>query len=349
MKFYLKYIYFGLFTALLISVSGCSEEERKIVDYAYLDYEAIEFLEDSNEKGVYKKYYDIEIKKDFVRWTATIEKIKNGEPITLREQGLPEIELNFEDDIASEYDFKKGDIVTVSCNSEGYNYVFWDVPRWWLENCKIEETTEEEKSDLLAYQNAVKEKKAENKNEAEIKQKEEEQKKEASLANAKQVEEKEKVQQAKDKETQLIEQKEAIKVYLIHLFELEETVNQSYEDILAAAESSSFFDVYEKAKTAKEVADEAGFHGMSTANFPDDLTKDIEVLVKEINQNYRDSFYSTEQSAKYAMDYAETQKPSDFSKMKEERERASGFILVASASIIDLMSKVGLSIEEIKP
>ena len=47
------------------------------------------------------------------------------------------------------------------------------------------------------------------------------------------------------------------------------------------------------------------------------------------------------------MDFAEEQKPSDLSKMKEDKERATAFTLSASAKIMDLMSKVGLNIEEI--
>lgn len=160
MKYLFKLAFIGLSSLLL---TGCGNKDREFNDYSYLDYDVIEHLENPRKSGVYDKYQDItkEDKENFVRWTATFKDMHYDDQMRLIEQGLPEIRAKFDKRSIEDYAFKKGDIVTVSCKLDNYNYVFWDEPRWWLEKCEIEETTEKDKEDLLAYQNAVKEKKKE--------------------------------------------------------------------------------------------------------------------------------------------------------------------------------------------
>lgn len=63
--------------------------------------------------------------------------------------------------------------------------------------------------------------------------------------------------------------------------------------------------------------------------------------------NYLDAFYSLERAADYAMDYADTQKPSTLSKMKLEQERAIAFIQNAAPIVLELLEKIGLTTEEL--
>jgi hypothetical protein len=79
-----------------------------------------------------------------------------------------------------------------------------------------------------------------------------------------------------------------------------------------------------------------------------DQEKVLEEKRKIINLPYIDTKISTELAAEYAMDFADEQKPSDLSKMEKERERANYFILSASSEILEVTSKVGISIEELK-
>jgi len=200
-----KFIYITLAVMVL---TGCSGKDREFNDYSYLDYDTIEYLEAPRENGVYDKYNDItkENKKDFVRWTATVNEVKYDDQIRLIEQGLPEIRANFNEKVTEDYDIKKGEVITVSCKLDGYNYVIWDKPRWWLKKCEIEETTEEDKIELLAYQNAVKEKNDE-KTTVLNKQKEEE---------ALKIKEEEKIvkeqEEKTEKQKQIAEEQESIKV-----------------------------------------------------------------------------------------------------------------------------------------
>ncbi|MGN7410604.1 hypothetical protein [Sporosarcina sp. SAFN-010] len=160
MKHLFRLTFIGLSMLLL---TGCGNKDRVFNDYSYLDFDAIEHLESPRKNGVYDKYNDItkEDKEDFIRWTATFKEMYYDTQMRLIEQGLPEIRANFDKKNIEEYDFKKGEIVTVSCKLKNYNYVAWDKPRWYLKKCKVEETTEKDKEDLLVYQNAVNEKKNE--------------------------------------------------------------------------------------------------------------------------------------------------------------------------------------------
>ena len=52
-----RFIYSGLLIILISLLIGCStEKEREIENYSYLDYEAINHLENPRKNGVYDKY-----------------------------------------------------------------------------------------------------------------------------------------------------------------------------------------------------------------------------------------------------------------------------------------------------
>lgn len=146
----------GMILSLLfiLNFASCkSAEEKAIVENR--EFVGITYIEAGNyinlsEEDAHKDNADKLIKltkKDkFVKWTGHITKLKDDNTIYLKDGNLAEVEAKFYYPANKENKYKEGDLITVSGHS--YEYEVEGVFKssyWYITNCRIEETTEEDR------------------------------------------------------------------------------------------------------------------------------------------------------------------------------------------------------------
>lgn len=129
-----------------------SEDRREVINVPYVESGLGEDVESSEVDDIIKAN-----KGKFVRWTANVKEIKKKE-IVIQLEGLTRVEAMFNCNINEDKQIKEGDIITISGNlKKYYPAVFIIPPVWVLDNCRIEESTEDEKKTVADYNKKVEE------------------------------------------------------------------------------------------------------------------------------------------------------------------------------------------------
>lgn len=157
-----------LFSIIMIAILlvGCKNQTNKVAEQTKeVSEEIIEvlnvpYVESAlGEDAEFSEIDDI-IKKNkgkFVRWTAKVKEIKKKE-IVIQLEGLTRVEAMFNYNVNEDKKIKEDDIITISGNlKKYYPSVFTIPPIWVLENCRIEESTEDEKKSVADYNKKVEE------------------------------------------------------------------------------------------------------------------------------------------------------------------------------------------------
>lgn len=143
----------AMLLVVILSIVGCKSakeksmnENREFIDLKYRDAIYLNYDADTQKADELKNG----TKKDkFIKWTAHIRKIKDENTLYLQDGLFPEIQAEFSYDIKKDNNYAEGDLITISGNV--YDYVTEGVfisSKWKLKNCRIEETTEEDKKDV---------------------------------------------------------------------------------------------------------------------------------------------------------------------------------------------------------
>ncbi|SOC02818.1 hypothetical protein SAMN05880501_103112 [Ureibacillus xyleni] len=156
----------ALIAICLIILSGCKsdlekviEEERNFIDTTYTDMSILE-LNDEEFDSKYEKILE-EHKGQYIKWTGEISLINSlFNELKLKEEGLPELVIDFEFDIADyleENGYTKGDLITVSALLHDYNSIG---DYWSLKNGRVEEMPKNAEKLAEEYRTAYESKKA---------------------------------------------------------------------------------------------------------------------------------------------------------------------------------------------
>lgn len=332
----LKLLSLMLLTTLILAACG-SNKERTHINIAYLQENAIEnldeYLKDDNTNSTNEKIVE-ESKKEFIRWTATVQKINTDTKITLQEDGLPLIVVKLKEKISE--DVKVGDIITVSGTLDKYEYgLFTITPKWRMEKGLIVETSEEDKQNVLDYQKAYSDAVA-------VKTKEEAEAQEEIQAE---IEANRKADAAAEKE-----------YYVAEVVPQIEDVISVYDNIWSELWQPTFeglsngsVDVYSAFETMNTV--ELGYSALDTqiSNINGDkLSKENKKLLSEVKSNLRDAAQSRRSSAKEAKKAIDKGifSPSEIEKIKKNIDYADGSMIHAVLSKTKIDSDFGLLVEE---
>ena len=129
-----------------------SEDSREVINVPYVESGLGEDVKSNEVEDIIKSN-----KGKFVRWTANVREIKKKE-IVIQLEGLTRVEAMFNYNVNEDKQIKEGDIITISGNlKKYYPAVFIIPPIWVLENCRIEESTEDEKKIVADYNKKMEE------------------------------------------------------------------------------------------------------------------------------------------------------------------------------------------------
>ena len=151
-----------LFSIILIVVflGGCQNggtnkeskrNSKEFIEVSYMDSMLDAKITDAEIKSLLK-----DNRGKFVRWTAQVTEIGDSGVLRMQLEGLPFVFASFNRSIKNSKEFKgykKGDIITVSGNLYDYTRSLFEssLPIWELSDCKLENTTEEEKQLVVEY------------------------------------------------------------------------------------------------------------------------------------------------------------------------------------------------------
>lgn len=148
----------AMLLVVLLSIVGCKSAKEKAMnenrEFIELKYNDAIYLNGDADTQKADELKDGTKKDKFVKWTAHITKIKDKNTLYLQDGLFPEIQAEFSYDIKKDNNYAEGDLITISGNV--YDYVTEGVfisSKWKLKNCRIEETTEEDKSDVEDFLN----------------------------------------------------------------------------------------------------------------------------------------------------------------------------------------------------
>lgn len=150
-----------LLAICLFVLSGCKsdlekviEEERKFIDVSYADISVLE-LSNNEFDTKYSKMLE-EHKGDYISWTGKISSLNSlFNELRIEEEGLPELVIDFEFDIADylkENDYKENDIITISALL--HDYIDGKGGFLELKNGRVEVTSDNEKKKLETFRTA---------------------------------------------------------------------------------------------------------------------------------------------------------------------------------------------------
>lgn len=148
----------GIIMALLFIFNfvGCKSAEEKAMEEnrTFIDtkYTEADFVHGLFSTGTDAKKFVEGNKDKFVRWSAHITSIQGKDEIYMREGELPELQAKFSYNINKDNKYKEGDLITFSGNIDTYVIgMFGTTPNYKLKNCRIEQTTKDDKKTIEDY------------------------------------------------------------------------------------------------------------------------------------------------------------------------------------------------------
>lgn len=155
----MKNILFIIIFCLFYGIAGCSTAKipSEPLELSYIDERALENPEQeltySEIEGKYVHDFIAENKDKAIRWTAAVIRVENDRTFELQEPLLPAILVTVSE--APPQPIEVGDLVTVSGVLAGYGETFGKDPLWVVRPARLETTTEEERSAVVAYREAA--------------------------------------------------------------------------------------------------------------------------------------------------------------------------------------------------
>lgn len=166
-----KRITLGMIMSLLLilNFASCNSEEkimtenREFVGITYIEAgNYINLFEEDAHKDSADNLIKLTKKDKFVKWTGHITKLKDDNTIYLKDGNLAEVQAKFYYSVNKEKKYKEGDLITVSGNSYEYGVEgVFKSSYWYITNCRIEETTEEDKKGIDDFLKSIEDSKQE--------------------------------------------------------------------------------------------------------------------------------------------------------------------------------------------
>ncbi|CEH30248.1 Uncharacterized protein BN1090_A2_02698 [Aneurinibacillus migulanus] len=160
-------------------------------------------------------------------------------------------------------------------------------------------------------------------------------------------EEKKKEDAAKKKE-----QQKAIIQFEQELYSIEKPATAAGNRYKATAEKmgkgqATIYDLYEAASNANKQADKTRY-AYSTLKVPEGLPADVTDMLKEAKSKLSTAYYTKSKAMEYAMEFIDSQKPSDLQKAKEETQMSDQFILAGITKVLEAKEKMGIPLDNKK-